>query len=222
MNLLEAESAASAASHSELLDRKTSLLEIMSARAPFYMGRFFKEYEDGNGYQKLLDFILKRIKVLKTIQMPTQQQPKPQTTEAEQAMQQQQQPNHCAFTHQTQSSQKCLYCKNHHDTSMCDRLFCLSLEDRVAAISNLRLCYHCFLPHHTAKSCPQKREVTCSTCARKGHATLFHGRHLLHSPNGSPNRHRQNEVEDDNNDDDKSVVEMPNESNAQEENEPSL
>ena len=210
MNMLEAKSAASAASHSELLNRRTSLLEIINARMPFYAEKFFEQYEQGDGFQELLDFILTRINVLKIIQSST----KPQTTETEKKISHQH--HHHITDHQTQPPfQGCMYCKNHHDTSRCDKLYCLSLEDRVAAISILHLCYHCLRPGHNAKSCPDKREVTCSICNRKGHVTLLHGRHLLHSPNDSSNRHRR--YDDD--DKDANPVKLNEYNEAEEENE---
>ena len=125
---------------------------------------------------------------------------------------------HHVTDHQTQPPfEGCMYCKDRHDTSRCDKLYCLSLEDRVAAVSTLHLCYHCLRHGHNARSCPEKREVTCSICNRKGHATLLHGRHLLHSPNDSPNRHRRDDVKDD--DDAKSVNSLNEFNEAEEENE---
>ena len=127
-----------------------------------------------------------------------------------------------ATDHQTQpqyeQTESCMYCQNRHDTSKCDRLYCLSLEDRVAVISTLHLCYHCLRPGHNARSCPEKGEVTCSICSRKGHVTLLHGRHLLHSPNDSPNRHRRNDS-DDVCDDAKSNVEELESNETKDENE---
>ena len=182
-------------------------------RAPFYAEKFFEQYEQGDGFQELLDFILTRINVLKIIQTSITSQ----TTETEKRGISCQHHHHVT-DHQTQPPfQGCMYCKNHHDTSRCDKLYCLSLEDRVAAISTLHLCYHCLRPGHNAKSCPDKREVTCSICSRKGHVTLLHGRHLIHSPNDSSNRHQRhnNDI-----DDARSDVEAFHESNeAEEENE---
>ena len=219
MNMLKAKSSALAVSSMELLDRRTSLLEIVSARMPMYMEKFFENYEQGDGFQGLLDFVLARINLLKIIQ--TSSKPQRTKTETREIMHQ----HHHITDYQTQPPfEGCMYCKNQHDTSRCDKLYCLSLKDRVAAVSTLRLCYHCLRPGHNARSCPEKREVTCSICNRKGHVTLLHGRHLLHSPNDLPNRHRHDEVKDNDDDNDaKSDVEAFNESNeAEEENELSL
>merc|ERR1712013_535214 len=57
MNMLEAESAALATDSMEVLNRRSNLLEIMHARIPDYIEKFFEEYKDGDGYQKLLDFV---------------------------------------------------------------------------------------------------------------------------------------------------------------------
>ena len=207
LDMLEAESSALSASSMELLDRTSSLIEIMSARLPHQMEKFFETYEEGEGFQKLLDFVHTRIKILKTIQITTQ---KTQTVKTH------------ATDHQTQpqyeQTKSCMYCQNRHDTSKCDRLYCLSLEDRVAVISTLHLCYHCLRPGHNARSCPEKGEVTCSICSRKGHVTLLHGRHLLRSPNDSPNRHRRNDS-DDACDDAKSDVEELESNETKDENE---
>ena len=68
MNMLEARNSAMTTSSAELFDRRSSLLEIISARMPFQCEKFFENYEQGNGFQKLLDFVLKRINLLKIIQ----------------------------------------------------------------------------------------------------------------------------------------------------------
>ena len=217
MNMLEAQSSALTVSSAELFDRRSSLLEIISARIPFYAEKFFEEYEQGDGFQKLLDFVLTRINLLKIIQMSIE----PETTQTEAERIKHQHHLH-ATDHQTQpqyeQTKSCMYCKNRHDTSKCDRLYCLSLEDRVAVISTLHLCYHCLRPGHNARSCPEKGEVTCSICSRKGHVTLLHGRHLLRSPNDSPNRHRRNDS-DDACDDAKSDVEELESNETKDENE---
>ena len=198
MNMLEAESAATAVDSMEVLNRRTSLLEIMAARIPNYIEKFFEDYRDGDGYQKLLDFVHTRINLLRNTQLPTQ------NTEVEQRQHPTDHPLQPPF-------EGCMYCKNRHDTSRCDKLYCLSLKDRVAAIATLHLCYHCLRPGHNAKSCPERREVVCSICNRKGHVTLLHGRHLLHSPIDSPSRHRRNT-----DDDAKSDVESTEETNETE------
>ena len=216
MNMLEARNSAMTTSSAELFDRRSSLLEIISARMPFQCEKFFENYEQGNGFQKLLDFVLKRINLLKIIQTSS----KPERSETETTR-----TNHqhhlLATNHQTQhqfeQNESCMYCKNHHHTSMCDKLFYLSVRDRVTAISKLHLCYHCLLPGHTASSCPEKTKVTCNICARKGHITLFHGRHLLHSHNGSPDQRRRDGAND--NDEAESVLKVLDSVETEEENE---
>ena len=86
---------------------------------------------------------------------------------------------------------RCLYCQSGHSTTLCNRLLAMSLEERVAVANKLRLCFHCTSTGHNAKNCPDKKTVTCSTCNRKGHIALFHGRPSI-PPNGSSDQQRRN------------------------------
>ena len=72
------------------------------------------------------------------------------------------------------------------------KLFTLSLEDRVNIIAKLKLCFHCLTGGHNAKDCPEKRNVTCKTCGKKGHIALFHGRPMMQPSNGPSTRRTDN------------------------------
>ena len=201
MNLLEAESAAMATGSMELLNRKTSILEIMNARIPDYVERFFEEYEQGDGYQKLLDFVQRRIDVLRDTQLPTQktQVIKIHATEAREVENKGQQYGPKTYAQGLRESPKkeekkerCSYCQGLHHTTLCNRLFILSLPERVEIANKARMCFHCAETTHNAKDCPNRKEVSCSICGKKGHITLFHGRNLLNNNNNPSDRPRQN------------------------------
>ena len=44
---------------------------------------------------------------------------------------------------------------------------------------------------HNAKDCPEKKEVSCSMCNKKGHIAMFHGRTWLNQANGQTDRLRR-------------------------------
>ena len=85
----------------------------------------------------------------------------------------------------------CAYCQGFHKTTLCNRLLILSLPERIAIANKARMCFHCMDMTHNAKDCPEKSEISCSICARKGHITMFHGRNILNANNPS-DRSRQN------------------------------
>ena len=200
MNMLEAESSAVAVNSMELLNRRTSLLEIMAARIPFYIEKFFEDYEDGDGYQTLLDFVHTRIKLLRNTQLPEQktQLIKIHVTEARELADNSQRYGPMTYTQELRESprkeektEKCAYCQGLHKTTLCNRLLILSLPERIAIANKARMCFHCMDMTHNAKDCPEKNEISCSLCGRKGHITMFHGRNILNANNPS-DRSRQN------------------------------
>ena len=78
----------------------------------------------------------------------------------------------------------CPYCQSGHAFTQCNRILTVSLAERVEVANKLRLCFHCCTTGHGAKNCPEKKNVICSTCNRKGHIAVFHGRQQL-PPNTS-------------------------------------
>ena len=198
--MLEAESAATATESMEVLNRRTSLLEIMAARIPNDIEKFFEDYEDGDGYQKLLDFVHTRINLIRNIQLPTQNTQAIQihATEAREVANYSQQYSPNTYAQELRKSPKkeeeterCAYCQGFHKTTLCNHLFILSLPERIAVANKARMCFHCMDKTHNAKNCPEKNEISCSICGRKGHITMFHGRNILNANNPS-DRSRQN------------------------------
>ena len=198
LDMLAAHNHAISVNNAELFDRKSTLQEVLAARMPFYAEKFFEDYERSDGFDKLLKFLVKRIDIIKLVQVHTQktQTVKINATEAKEAKQQQYGPN--TFSQQLQNSPKkdqpeeCQYCQSFHKTHLCNRLLILSLEERVSAVSKLRLCFHCLTSGHNAKDCPEKKEVTCTTCNKKGHIAMFHGRPALNPSNGPSESSRRN------------------------------
>ncbi|MEE3023244.1 MAG: hypothetical protein VX367_11695 [SAR324 cluster bacterium] len=169
MNLLEAKNSAEAVGNMELFNRETTLMEIIHARIPHQAEKFL---EDGNdSFQDLLDFVTNRTTILRKIQ-PTRQQfvslPRSEQPEME----------------------RCPYCHSAHSFARCNRILAMSLPERVDAATRLGLCFHCCVSGHGAKNCPEKRNVVCAFCNKKGHIAIFHGRQALHSnsPSDSPCR----------------------------------
>ena len=183
----------------ELFNRKTTLLEIVHGRIPHQAEKFFENPKASDKFQKLLNFVSNKIALLRTIQLPFQktQTVKVNATEAREAKNVQYGPN--TFAQQVKTSPKkdqpemgrCLYCQSSHQITQCNRVIAMSLAERVEMANKLRLCFHCMETGHGAKFCPEKRNVTCTTCNRRGHIALFHGRQQL-PPSGASEEARRN------------------------------
>ena len=72
-----------------------------------------------------------------------------------------------------QQTTRCNECGGLHETSSCNVLLNMNVEQRVEALSKRGLCFHCMNPGHRASSCNQR--PTCQKCSRK-HATMLHDR----------------------------------------------
>ena len=72
-----------------------------------------------------------------------------------------------------QQTTRCNECGGLHETSSCNVLLAMNIEQRVEALSKRGLCFHCMNPGHRAASCTQR--PTCQKCSRK-HATMLHDR----------------------------------------------
>ena len=79
---------------------------------------------------------------------------------------------------------RCGYCQSAHPFAQCNRLLALSLTERVDAIVKLRCCFNCGSNEHGAKHCPDKKNVICAICNRRGHIAIFHGRPQLLKQDG--------------------------------------
>ena len=163
----------------ELFNRRSTLLEIVHARAPFYAEKYFCVAQNCRSFQKLLDFIANRIDLLKMIHTPTLEHSIATTD----------------YQKDDNFTQTCSYCQGAHSTTLCNHLVTMSLDERIAVANKLRWCFHCCEKGHGAKNCPEKRNVTCTSCNKKGHIALFHGRQLL------PPRESSNQTQRDSSDD---------------------
>ena len=175
MNLLEAKNAAEATNGMELLNRKLSLLEVLHARSPHHTEKFFEECQKSLSFDKLLDFIEFRTTLLRSIQLPKKESKEESRT---------------AKMDMTETKDCCLYCQGAHPFSQCYHILAMSLRERVDVAVRLNACFHCSSTRHGAKNCPEKRNVMCVPCNRKGHVAIFHGRPALSSkgPSGAPLR----------------------------------
>ena len=72
-----------------------------------------------------------------------------------------------------QPTDRCNICSSIHKTQDCIQLTNVNIEARMNLLSQKGLCFHCFEPGHTARSCSNRQ--TCSIC-KKRHATLLHDR----------------------------------------------
>ena len=171
MNLLEAKNSAKAVSGMELLDRETTLMEIVLARIPNQAEKFFENSNTSSSFQELLDFVKNKTAILCKIQ-PTRQQfvSSPRKDKSE--------------------MQRCPHCQCAHSFSQCDHVIAMSLPERVSIATRLGLYFHCCLSGHGAKNCPEKRNIVCALCNRKGHIAIFHGRQMLHSNSPSDSSRR--------------------------------
>ena len=67
----------------------------------------------------------------------------------------------------------CNECGCMHETSNCNVLLAMSVENRLEALTKRGLCFHCLNPGHRAATCTQR--PICARCGRK-HATMLHDR----------------------------------------------
>ena len=72
-----------------------------------------------------------------------------------------------------QPTATCNECGGLHETSLCNVLIAMTVEQRLEALTKRGLCYHCLNPGHRASSCTQR--PICGKCNRR-HATLLHDR----------------------------------------------
>ena len=72
-----------------------------------------------------------------------------------------------------QQTATCNECGGLHETSLCNVLIAMTVEQRLEALTKRGLCYHCLNPGHRASSCTQR--PICGKCNRR-HATLLHDR----------------------------------------------
>jgi hypothetical protein len=76
----------------------------------------------------------------------------------------------------------CAKCGGTHKIPNCNAFLALSLENRVAAVNELRLCGKCLVVGHLAKNCNSK--ASCGTCGGRHH-TLLHREGYTRGPGGS-------------------------------------
>ena len=72
-----------------------------------------------------------------------------------------------------QHNVKCNECGCMHETSNCNVLLAMNVEQRLEALTKRGLCFHCLNPGHRASTCSQR--PVCTTCGRR-HATMLHDR----------------------------------------------
>ena len=197
LNLLEAQNAAEAADGMELFNRRSTLLEIVHARAPFYAEKYFCVAQNCRSFQRLLEFISGRIDLLKMIHPPTHEHSITTTV-----YQKDDNTTHSAATTDYRKddnyAQVCSYCQGTHSTTLCGHLVIMSLDERIAVANKRRWCFHCCEKGHGAKNCPEKKNVTCTSCNRRGHIALFHGRQML-PPRESSDQSRRDSSDDETN-----------------------
>ena len=170
LNLIEAKNAAEAVNGMELLNRRSSIIEVLHARIPHQTEKFIEGCNKAVSFDKLLDFIEFRTTMLKSLQLPK--------NESKEEVQ-------MAEMDTAETKDRCLYCQGAQPFSQCSYIFAMSLKERVEAAIKLNACFHCSSTHHGAKNCPEKRNVTCVLCNRKGHVAIFHGRPALSSKDPS-------------------------------------
>ena len=168
--VIEAKNAAEAVNGMELLNRRSSIIEVLHARIPHQTEKFIEGCNKAVSFDKLLDFIEFRTTMLKSLQLPK--------NESKEEVQ-------MAEMDTAETKDRCLYCQGAQPFSQCSYIFAMSLKERVEAAIKLNACFHCSSTHHGAKNCPEKRNVTCVLCNRKGHVAIFHGRPALSSKDPS-------------------------------------
>ena len=77
------------------------------------------------------------------------------------------------------STTPCPFCSTSHEVANCQLLGTKSVDQRVKMLMDKQLCFHCFQPNHTARTCENRPR--CDTCNGR-HATLLHGRTFEERP----------------------------------------
>ena len=70
LNLIEAKNSAEAVNGMELLNRTSSIIEVLHARLPHHAEKFIERCNNAASFDKLLGFIQSRITILKSLQLP--------------------------------------------------------------------------------------------------------------------------------------------------------
>lgn len=77
----------------------------------------------------------------------------------------------------------CPYCKGEHELFECPQFTCLTNEQRLKSLPDLKVCYNCFRKGHYANKC---KRTGCKICKRK-HNTLIHLELASRQPIGNNN-----------------------------------
>ena len=173
--------------HANEFNRRDVIREILNARLPHLTDRFWREDEKSKrttgrsfAFQDLLNELQQWLAILraknpegyeaanakKAVIAAISSAPKPASTPTYAKRLVESPPK-------VQQTTKCNECGGLHETSSCNVLLAMSVEQRVEALSRRGLCFHCMNPGHRASSCTQR--PTCQKCSRK-HATMLHDR----------------------------------------------
>ena len=181
---------------SDEFNRRDIIREILNARIPHLADRFWREDEESTrmrgkpwAFNELLSELRAWINILRAKNPEGYQSTCSKKTSiaamvaAPDPLSNQSYANRLAHSPpEVQHSVTCNMCGCMHETAACNVLLSMSVEQRLEALMDRGLCFHCLSPGHRASSCAQR--PICSKCGRK-HATMLHDR-KFESPITSP------------------------------------
>ncbi|XP_053698863.1 uncharacterized protein LOC128745815 [Sabethes cyaneus] len=163
----------------EPVDAWSTMLEhLLCVRLP---DETLKEWEvhasttENPSYAALIEFLLRRIRVLESISVNHVNQAGSQYA-ASTHVSVSQRSSHIRSTSSDaveNFSIKCYACEQHHPLVKCIKFGRMSATDRLSLVNINRLCLNCFRSDHFSRNCPSK--YTCRFCKRRHHSLLHSG-----------------------------------------------
>ena len=172
---------------SDEFNRRDIIREILNARLPHLADHYWRKDEESTrlqgkpwAFKELLDELRAWLNILRAKKPEGDQNTNSKKTSiaavtaAPKAAPNQSYASRVAHSPpKVQHNVTCNECGCMHETSNCNVLLAMSVENRLEALTKRGLCFHCLNPGHRAATCTQR--PICARCGRK-HATMLHDR----------------------------------------------
>ena len=77
------------------------------------------------------------------------------------------------------------FCLQAHQTSVCNKLMAMGMQQRVEALKRGGFCFRCLTKGHMEKNCTQVLPPICKSC-KMGHQTMLHNSTARAPARGAP------------------------------------